>query len=162
MEIKLHELKEGKPFSLEGEIDFSYVKNPLPNVISIKDNKVKVCAKRYDDLVIIDFDISATLSAISSYTNKVGDYLLKTQDTITFSLKEDDEYDVIDGNSVVLDEYVYSLIITSIPITIIFKGETLPKEIDGIRVIVTEEEVEAEEKKQKSSPFDALDGLFKD
>lgn len=159
MEIKLYQFNKDKKLSIEDDIDFSSVHNPIPQIDTIVSTHVKVDASKYDELIVLSLSIDAVVDAVSSYTGKIGKYPLIIKEDITLSLvdTEDNEYDVIKGNTINIDEYVYSLIIASMPISVILKGETLPKDINGVKITSEEEYMN---KKSKSSPFDVLDELF--
>lgn len=162
MEIKLFQFSKDNKLSIDGDIDFSNVKKPIPQIDKIISCHVLVKGNKYDDLVVLDISINAMIDAVSSYTNKIDKYPLNIKETLNLSLieQEDNEYDVIKGNTINLDEYVYSLILASMPITVIFKGESLPNSINGVEII-SEEEYNSRKKKE-SSPFDILDSLFEE
>lgn len=159
MKIYISTLKFDKPTILEEEIDFSNVENPISQIKRIAETKVKATINRYDEFIQVDFNIETKLIAISSYTSKEGELNLKFSDSVTLSMNEEqDDYDVIKGNMLELDNYVFSLILGEVPIKVVFKGEKLPLNEDSN--VISEDELEKKKKENKSSPFDVLDKLF--
>lgn len=101
----------------------------------------------------LNFAIKTKLEVISSLTLKPFKKTLKIEDQYYFTTDPNfDSNDVLyTGENVDLDEIIFSLIVSSLPINLHAPNEG-KIEGDGYRVI-TEEELEKEE---KSSPFDIL------
>lgn len=131
--------------------------NELNSYFSIKKfNGVsgEIITNKVSNIVTIKFKLDIDLTLISSYTLKEFDSKYKLNDTLYFTdleeLENDDVF-YIDNNVINLDECIYSLIITMIPLNVHIKGEKLPN-VKGVDVI-------KEDDVKKSSPFDVLDGL---
>ncbi len=131
--------------------------NELNSYFSIKKfNGVsgEIITNKVSNIVTIKFKLDIDLTLISSYTLKEFDSNYKLNDTLYFTdleeLENDDVF-YIDNNVINLDECIYSLIITMIPLNVHIKGEKLPN-VNGVDVI-------KEDDVKKSSPFDVLDDL---
>ena len=87
---------------------------------------------------------------ISSYTNIPFNYKMELDEELFFTdSKEMDSDELIyTKDEIDLDYYVYSLVLTSIPINVHKKGETIYRDDSDD----SQEEV-------KSSPFDVLEGI---
>ncbi len=114
----------------------------------------EITASKISNIVTIKFDLDIDLTLISSYSLKEFEAKYKLKDTLYFTdleeLENDDVF-YIDNNIINIDECIYSLLITMIPLNVHIKGEKLPN-VKGVDV-VKEEDV------KKSSPFDVLDDL---
>lgn len=131
--------------------------NKLNSYYSIKSfNKIDgyVEASKVSNVVTLKFNVKADLTLISSYSLKEFDKSYTIKDTLFFTDQEELETDdifYIDNNIINIDECIYSLLITIIPLNVHKEGEKLP-EVKGVDVI-------KEDDVKRASPFDKLDDL---
>lgn len=124
-----------------------------------KINKIsgKIDIEKIDKILRIEFDLTADLIVISAYSLKEFQLLFPLKDELFFSKDKNDssnEVILVDDNFN-LDDVVYSLLISTLPLNIHQKDEQLPKG-DGYSVLSEEEYEEEKEKFNDSSPFDVL------
>lgn len=151
-------LKEGTPTPFESDIEFKNNIFEPGHINGIKTCHVKIIATQYENLLKVDFDISAVIMAVCSYTLEEFDYKIDVKDSLNFSDEiEDEEIYLENKNYIDLDEYILSIILANVPIKLVKPGNKLPEGKDGYRVI-SEDDL-AKESKNKPSPFDCLDDL---
>lgn len=141
------------------------LKEPLlveaSSIKTINSAKGTITLEKADDVYIIKYDIEASLTVYSSITNEPFEYLEEISDTIYYTDKEEfasNEVFYVDESYIDIDKEVFSLIITSLPITLHKEGEEYPSG-ENYRVM-TEEEYEKEH--EGNHFFDALDDLLED
>ena len=161
MIINVNALKEFKDNNFEEEISFdeeSY-KYSFP-IVKINHCLANAKAKLLGEVVEVKLDINADLTVKSSYTLKEFIYKLKTNETYYFSADNNDNDDVLPlkGNAIELDRLIFNLIAASLPIRLIDKGEKLPSDGDGYRVL-TEDEYLKEKENEGNNAFSCLDEL---
>lgn len=148
-----------KPFSEEGSIDFTDDESfkCVKPLLEIKSNHVKIEAMRYEDFIRVVIDVKALLSLESSYCLKPFDYELATSDEFHFSTNKNDDEEciLVNGNKINLDEYVFELICSSIPLSPKMKGEKLPSGGDGYNVY-SEDDYNKLKDAETDSRFDKL------
>ena len=113
-----------------------------------------VILNKVDEILAIKIKSKVELIAYSSYTLKPFKYKMNIDDELFYSIDptyESEDVFLID-NEFDLDDIIYSLIITSMPLNAHPKNEK-PIEGDGYRVL-KEEDLDVE-----SSPFDKLKDL---
>lgn len=164
--IRFSSLKRGKnEISFPSFIlDESYSpKFPLSKIDNID---VDVFANKLtDDFISLKIKITAKVHLFSAYSLKEFPYELKARDEIHITTNEDfqdsEDYTFFSGDNFELDEIVYSLISTNIPLKPMMPDEKVPSGGDSYRILSEDEY--AKEKEEKGNPyFDKLDGLFDD
>jgi uncharacterized metal-binding protein YceD (DUF177 family) len=130
--------------------------NSLNNFYSISkfnDCRGSVSFSKVDNILTIDLDLIIDIDLISSYTLKVFNDKMKIKDTLYFTDKnelESDDIFFLEKGILDLEEVIYSLIVTSIPINVHKKGEKYT--VSSEYTVYSEDDF----KKEKSSPFDVL------
>lgn len=117
----------------------------------------KLTLNKVDDILIINFDFAADLILISSYSLTKFPKKLDINETLYFSLTEEDGDIIKTENEIDIDNYLFSLVVTTLPLKLHAPNE---KEIknNGYRVI-SEDDLNKEEDEVSESPFDVLDNL---
>lgn len=156
------------------KINFSNVKNHeeiafSSTLDSFFDEKSTICQKinKSNGTIILDktgntliakFKISFNCIVFSSYTNNPFETNIDVDDELFFTNSPDFESDemILVDDEIDLDEFVYSLFITSIPLNLHAENEKLPSG-KGYRVL-TEDEFN-NNKNDEESPFDKLKDL---
>lgn len=156
-------LKLNEKTDFEEEIDFSSLTPDFHHVRRIDTCLVKGSMTEYGSCLILEMTIKADVIASCSYTLEDCPYKVKVSEKFYFtSEKEDatsDEMYYEPGNEINMDDYVLSLILTSVPHNLHKPGAKLESnEAKGYRIL-TEEEYLKEREEKKSSPFDVLDDL---
>lgn len=113
-----------------------------------------------ENVLTIKFSLVFNMDVVSSYTGDPFNTDIKVDDTLYFTnskaLDSDDLIYVPD--EIDLDNYAYSLLITSIPIDIHKKDEVLSHG-EGYRVLKEEDLNKEMGEDEKSSPFDSLKNI---
>ena len=134
---------------------------PIFPLKEIKEVDVKCVAHKYEDFVNIDLTIKADVVLICSYSLKPFESKLHATDNLNFAFFEDDlEEDILllKGNILNLDEYIYDLVISAIPLKPIAPNAKKPESGEGYRVISSDDFLE-EQATQGNSKFDKLKDL---
>lgn len=148
-------LQEGVKRHFSADINFKDNPKYENNLFrSIESCHVEADATDYGDIVRVVINIKAEVIGICAYTLEDVPLTIKTNEELDFT----DNEDCIDDEEVIyckdpridLTYHIYSLICASIPMKVIKKGATLPKDGKGYRVL-TEEEAQ-EEKKNRIDP----------
>lgn len=123
--------------------------NKLDGVIKL--NKV-------DQVLIFDISIESNLTLISSFSLKEFNKDLKIKETLYFTNQKEYESDdcLLIENEIDVDNIVFSLLLTSLPLKIHADDE---KEIKGEGYRVIKEEDLEKDNEEHSSPFDILSDL---
>lgn len=158
--MKFEFIDINKPIELPIRLDLNAFNKTYSNDIINKFNKVEGLIKieKVNKVYIFKISILANLNITSSLSLKKFDKEFDIKETLYFT--NDEEYESEDTEYVDglldIDNLIFSLLITNIPITIYAPDED--KEIvgEGYRVI-KEEDIEKEQ--THSSPFDILDDL---
>lgn len=158
--MKFEFIDINKPIELSIRLDLNAFNKTYSNDIINKFNKVEGLIKieKVNKVYIFKISILANLNITSSLSLKKFDKEFDIKETLYFT--NDEEYESEDTEYVDglldIDNLIFSLLITNIPITIHAPDED--KEIvgEGYRVI-KEEDIEKEQ--THSSPFDILDDL---
>lgn len=126
--------------------------NYSDRIKEFKKVNIEISFEKINEILKCEFKIDFEAFVISSYTLKPFNYLKNIDDILYFTTnKEYEDEDVILCKEIIdLDNYVYSLILSSIPLNAHKSGEKL-KNFDDINVYS-----EDEYKKNKESPFDIL------
>jgi uncharacterized metal-binding protein YceD (DUF177 family) len=129
--------------------------NHSKNIISFNSAEGEIYAERLDEVIELTFRAKVGIEVVSSYTLKPFVYKMKIDEKLLYSNDPDfDSEDVIYIDSEVIDieEIIYSLVLTSLPLNIHAPGEKLVSG-DGYK-IYSEDEI----KKDKSNnPFATID-----
>ncbi len=108
------------------------------------------------DVLIINFDLDYSLNVLSTVSLEEFEYNSNLKEELYLTNDKELENDEIiylkDGFE--LENIIYSLIITDLPIRLAKENETY-KEEDGYRIL-TEDELEKERNESHSSPFDDI------
>ena len=163
MKIDVSKLSYTKPTSFKEEVVFDATKFkcvfPLKEVLStFVDAKVT----RYDDFINIHLKVNSRVILISSYSLKEFETNLIDEDELNFTSysKEYDDEDMMtyQGNQIDLDEYIFSLISSAVPLKPIKDGEVAPS--GGKNYVVTTDEDEEKTKLETgNNKFSKLDEL---
>lgn len=161
MKININTLIEGKIYNFEEDIIIDNISDTSYGLKRLENIHVKADVTLFEELLSVALNISGNAVMICSYSLEEGDYKIRLKENLTFTLNEENEDEdmIYDGRSViVLDDYIRSLILASLPTKFVKKGKTLPTSGTNYRVL-TEEEFINEHKQNKSSPFDQLADL---
>lgn len=124
-------------------------------------NKVEgtINFNKLNDILIINFDLNSSLTVVSSYSLEEFDMNLPLKDTLYLTNKKENENDeiILVNQSFALEEIIYSLLVTEVPINVHKEGEII--ETNEEFHIYSEEELENEKEKEHDSPFDILKDL---
>ena len=163
MKIDVSKLSYTKPTSFKEEVVFDAEKFkcvfPLKEVLS---TFVDVKVTRYDDFINIHLKVNSRVILISSYSLKEFETNLIDEDELNFT-SYSNEYDDEDmmtyqGNQIDLDEYIFSLLSSAVPLKPIKDGEAAPS--GGKNFVVT---TDLDEEKNKletgNNKFSKLDEL---
>lgn len=153
MRIYLNTIKDKENYILEdvGRLD------ELNSYFQIKKFNSINCnleISKLDNIYELKVELDSEISAISSYSLKVFPYKLSLNDKLYFTLNElyeNDDVILLENDFIDIDEIIYSLIITEIPVNIHEKDESL-KNYGDIGVLKEEEVVH-------QSKFDVLDDI---
>ena len=159
MRLQIFNVKDERVFDYE---ENAKVYNDLNNSKVIKEFKKvggKVTIKKVDKVFFAKFDIKAKLIVYSSLTYEPFIYNHKLSEELQFVNDEkycDDESILVDGDAINLEEIIYSLIITTLPIRLTKKGEKAP---EGKNFRVLTEDEYYEEENSSGNAFDKLKDL---
>lgn len=150
MKINRLLLQLNKPETFIEDVDFSSYKGDPYHIRKINKCHVEVVATQYENLLTLKFDIKGEVTSSCAYTLEDILYPIDIHETINITGEEDDEF-TFDSDILDLNEIIITLIVYSVPMKLVKKGASLPKDGEGYRFIDKEE--------KKSSPFDVLDDL---
>lgn len=143
MIIDLNQLKEHKKNTFQAEIVFSApkytFKRPLLDIVQCL---VDAEVQKYANNFLIKLKIDAKVVLESSYTLKPFKETIQLIDDIFLDAdksEQEDEYLKIQCEKIELDDYIYSLIIASLPMRPVKKGEELPSGGENYRVMTEDE-----------------------
>lgn len=162
MKIDVSKLKYSSKNVFKETLTFDEEKFP-PKIPLLKVNKADVTLEvsRYEEFIYVLAKVKADVTLQCSYTLKPFDTVLKDEDELHFSsYKDDEDEDVIiyKGNFIDMDEYIYDIISSNVPLSPKSKDAKLPKDGKYYRVI-SDEDLKAEKEKSGNSAFDILDKL---
>jgi len=128
----------------------------------IKSLKGTITTDKVGSTLICKVKLKGVLNVVSSYTNIPFDTSIVIDEDMYFTNKSDQEADeiIFVKDSIDFDYYIYSIVLTSLPIDIHKKGEKLPSG-DGYRVLKEEDLIKekAKNSSNKNNPFTKLDGI---
>lgn len=162
MKIDIYKIPNNKILTISSEVIFDNDKYKFSYPLT-KINKCFVTAKikKYEDFINVHLNVSADVRLICSYSLKEFDYDIDNEDDFNFSNLDsdiDNDFIIYKGNRIDLDDYIYELIISSVPTSPIAPNAKLPKSGSGYRVL-TEEELLKEESQKGNDKFDILNDL---
>lgn len=162
MKIDVSKLKYSQKTVFEETITFDDEKFP-PHIplLEVKKADVKVEISRYEEFIYALVKVKAYVVLQCSYTLKPFEDMIKDEDELHFaSYKDEDDLDTIvyKGNQIELDQYIYDIISSSIPLSPKSKDAKLPKDGKQYRVI-SDQELIKEKSEGNNSPFDKLKDL---
>ncbi|MBR1581567.1 MAG: DUF177 domain-containing protein [Bacilli bacterium] len=154
MKIYFKEINGTKDFDIAidlKKLNEEYESSTIKKINSLSGT---IKANKVDDILILDFQIDSNLTLISSYSLKDFDKDFSVDDTLYFTDEEEcaSEDTLLVKNEIDIDNIVYSLLVTSLPIKLYADDEKVIKG-NGYRVL---KEGEEDEENDESSPFDVL------
>ena len=156
-------LKPNQPEVIEEDIDFSNNLIDENHVKRITSCHVKLNLTEFEDVLECDMEVNADVIASCAYTLEDVPLKVKVKEKLYFSSdemdKDSDEIIYEPGNEIVMDDYVFSYIIASVPHNVHKKGAKLPENGNGYRVLSEDDYIKEKASKKKASPFDALDDI---
>ena len=156
-------LKPNQPEVIEEDIDFSNNLIDENHVKRITSCHVKLNLTEFEDVLQCDMEVNADVIASCAYTLEDVPLKVKVKEKLYFSSdemdKDSDEIIYEPGNEIVMDDYVFSYIIASVPHNVHKKGAKLPENGNGYRVLSEDDYIKEKASKKKASPFDALDDI---
>ncbi len=162
MRLEVNKIPHTKELTLKEVVILD--KEKYPSIFPLNDVEsvdVIAVAHKYEDFVNLDLKIKAKVTLICSYSLKPFNTVLHASDNLNFAFYEDDAEDdilLLKGNILNLDEYIYDLVISAIPLKPIAPNAKKPESGDGYRVI-SSDEFELEQKENGNSKFDKLKDL---
>ena len=159
MHINIGLIKQQKETLLHFKSDFKDEKFKMVNPLKeVHDFDVDLSIYLFDSYLNIKVKGVAKVSLISSYTLKVFDKEIDIDDELEFTLDKDNyDYDYISTNEFEIDEYLFALLVASIPMVVYQEGETLPKGEGNYRVLSSKEYEEEEKLDPRLSKLDDID-----
>ena len=158
MNINFSSFKEGskETISYSPLIETLNELNHSSIISKINNASGEITFSKVNDILIIDFDLIFNIDAISAYSLKNINKNIDVVDTLYFTNDQNNESEEVfyTKEIISLDEIVYSLLLTSIPLNILGDDETLPSGDDFN--VYSEDELIVELNKEKESPFDVL------
>lgn len=159
MRIDFSKVKSFEKIDYIGDLNFYNNTKSLKTIKDYKSVEGVVEIQKADSVIIVKYDIHAVLNVLSTLSWEEFEYPLDVNETLYYTdKKEMDSEDVfyVKEGYVDLDQEIYSLIITSIPLILHKEGEEYPKG-KNYRVI-SEDEID-ENDGSNYSPFDKLKDL---
>ena len=159
MRIDFSKVKSFEKIDYIGDLNFYNNTKSLKTIKDYKSVEGVVEIQKADSVIIVKYDIHAVLNVLSTLSGEEFEYPLDVNETLYYTdKKEMDNEDVfyVKEGYVDLDQEIYSLIITSIPLILHKEGEEYPKG-KNYRVI-SEDEID-ENDGSNYSPFDKLKDL---
>ena len=159
MRIDFSKVKSFEKIDYICDLNFYNNTKSLKTIKDYKSVEGVVEIQKADSVIIVKYDIHAVLSVLSTLSGEEFEYPLDVNETLYYTdKKEMDSEDVfyVKEGYVDLDQEIYSLIITSIPLILHKEGEEYPKG-KNYRVI-SEDEID-ENDGSNYSPFDKLKDL---
>ena len=128
-------------------------------ISKIKKIEGEISFSKVNDILIVDFSLTSNIDAISAYSLKVINKDIDINDSLYFTNDKNNETEEVffTKDIISLDEIVYSLLLTSIPLNIHGDDEKLPSGDDF--KVYSEDELIDELDEEKESPFDVLKDL---
>lgn len=159
MRIDFSKVKSFEKIDYIGDLNFYNNTKSLKTIKDYKSVEGVVEIQKADSVIIVKYDIHAVLNVLSTLSGEEFEYPLDVNETLYYTdKKEMDSEDVfyVKEGYVDLDQEIYSLIITSIPLILHKEGEEYPK---GKNYRVISEDEIYENDGFNYSPFDKLKDL---
>ena len=159
MKIDLAKVKGKETIAYSGDLNYFNNFNKSKTIKEFKSVEGKVTLEKADAVLIIKYDIKAVLDVFSTLTNEPFEYPISIDETLYYtSEKEMESEDVfyIKEGRIELEEDIYSLIVTSLPLILHKEGEEFPH---GKNYRVLKEDELNEDDGSSYSPFDKLKDL---
>ncbi len=155
MKIYFSQIKECETLEYTSLLE-DYVDGSDGTLKNINSTNGELKLNKFDHSLIVNVDLVFDVNVVSSYSGNIFKTKIKVKDDLYFtdSKSLDSDEFILINDEIDLDNYIYSLLITSIPLNIHKPNESLPKG-DGYRVL-TEEEFKKEKEKSGGNAFDAL------
>lgn len=162
MKIDVSKLKYSNKNVFKETLVFDNEKFP-PHIplLEVKKADVVLEVSRYEQFIYVNAKVKAVVLLQCSYTLKPFETTLKDEEELHFSpYKDDGDEDIIlyKGNYIEMDEYIYDIISSNVPLSPKSKDAELPSGGDGYR-IMSDEELRLEKESKGNSAFDSLDDL---
>ena len=162
MKLEINKISTSKETIVDENLTLdSEVYPPHFPLQEIKNIHASIKAQKFDGFVTINLNIKADVVLICSYTLKPFQTALKNSENYTFTFYEEDQDEdmiLIKGNIIDLTQYIYDLVVSSIPMKPVAPNAKLPKEGNGYRVI-SSDDFEKEKETKGNSKFDKLKDL---
>lgn len=159
MKIDFSKVKGKEVIDYSGDLNYFNNFNKSKTIKEFKSVEGKVTLEKADAVLIIKYDINAVLDVFSTLTNEPFEYPISIDETLYYtSEKEMESEDVfyIKEGRIELEEDIYSLIVTSLPLILHKEGEEFPQ---GKNYRVLKEDELNEDDGSSYSPFDKLKDL---
>lgn len=159
MKIDFAKVKGKEVIDYSGDLNYFNNFNKSKTIKEFKSVEGKVTLEKADAVLIIKYDINAVLDVFSTLTNEPFEYPIFIDETLYYtSEKEMESEDVfyIKEGRIELEEDIYSLIVTSLPLILHKEGEEFPH---GKNYRVLKEDELNEDDGSSYSPFDKLKDL---
>lgn len=159
MRIDFSKVKSFEKIDYIGDLNFYNNTKSLKTIKDYKSVEGVVEIQKADSVIIVKYDIHAVLNVLSTLSGEEFEYPLDVNETLYYTdKKEMDSEDVfyVKEGYVDLEQEIYSLIITSIPLILHKEGEEYPK---GKNYRVISEDEIGENDGSNYSPFDKLKDL---
>ncbi len=159
MKIDFAKVKGKEVIDYSGDLNYFNNFNKSKTIKEFKSVEGKVTLEKADAVLIIKYDINAVLDVFSTLTNEPFVYPIFIDETLYYtSEKEMESEDVfyIKEGRIELEEDIYSLIVTSLPLILHKEGEEFPH---GKNYRVLKEDELNEDDGSSYSPFDKLKDL---
>lgn len=159
MKIDFAKVKGKEVIDYSGDLNYFNNFNKSKTIKEFKSVEGKVTLEKADAVLIIKYDINAVLDVFSTLTNEPFEYPISIDETLYYtSEKEMESEDVfyIKEGRIELEEDIYSLIVTSLPLILHKEGEEFPH---GKNYRVLKEDELNEDDGSSYSPFDKLKDL---
>ena len=130
MRIDFSKVKSFEKIDYIGDLNFYNNTKSLKTIKDYKSVEGVVEIQKADSVIIVKYDIHAVLNVLSTLSGEEFEYPLDVNETLYYTdKKEMDSEDVfyVKEGYVDLDQEIYSLIITSIPLILHKEGEEYPK-----------------------------------
>ena len=160
MEISFSQINGHEVIDFESTLD-KYFDSTNKIIKKIKSLKGTISIEKVGSILVCKVSLKCILTVASSYTGNLFNTNVTINDDLYFTNKQDQEREdlIYVKDSIDLDYYVYSLVLTSLPIDIHKKGEVLPSG-NGYRVIKEEDLIiERNAHDNDDNPFRKLEGI---
>ncbi len=159
MRLQIFNVKDERVFDYNEDVKVFNDLNKSKVIKEFKKVHGKIIVKKVDKIFFVTFDIKSKLEVFSSLTYEPFAYNHNFKEELQFANDEkycDDETIFVDDDALNLEELIYSLIITTLPIKLVKKGEHAPK---GENFRVLSEDEYYEEESSQGNAFDKLKDL---